>query len=427
MNIKKICVTADITRCKNGTDGVISWLSGLMSGITERICDIPFHFFSPEELKDLHMRIYAAYGIDMSGNDMKYRFLSVPQDVWQTMCFAEPNEQLLDVVKEYFGDSLVISREPAYILKKAFDILNIPHIELAMHSARYMDDIIFGVTSNIPEIYEKLKNYEINEEEFYFYADLLKSEALFRKGIPYLLPEKNYALFLAQTPVDRSLLDFKNKRIVSFMDYQEQFRKLTEEHEIVYYKSHPEYRNKEVIDFVKSFKNVEIKDNENTYYMMSWPQIKTCAAISSGTLKEAYYFGKKIECFLDQPYHYSEEIKDKSKLTRDIFITVGKQWLTAAFWADILSPVIPTKKVYAIDIRNVHNRFRRILNANQGYIDCDSVWAVKNIVNLRNSTPKVIIPKKISSVKSSIAHISTMLIPVKSVRRKLREEIINKL
>lgn len=387
-NIKKICVMADVTRCKNGTDGILCWLGGLMEGVISRICDIPFCPFSKEELKDLHLSLYGAYGIDLSNNNLKYDFLSVPVEDWLTISFAEPNQKVLEIVKKYFSNTLVISREPALILKKSFEILNIPYVDLAIHSVRYLDDLIMGATTNVPEIYQKLLEYELSEEEFYFHADVLKAEARFKKGIINLDYNANYALFLAQTPVDRSLLDLKNNKLVTFLDYKKEFEKLTQEHDIVFYKSHPFYKNKEVIDYIKTFDNVEICENENIYNLLSLPQFKTCATISSGSANEAKYFGKKVICFHEQPYKYSEEYPNKNDLNKDIHVTIGKNWLKANFWAEILSPIIQTKKVTDIDIKNVHNKLRRILNTSWGYIDCDSTWVKKNINNNINNNIK---------------------------------------
>lgn len=374
--IEKIYVMADVTRVCEGKDGILKWLGGLMEGIINRICDIPFYEFSNEELKNLHLSLYSAYNIDLSkNNNKKYEFLSVPVDNWVQLCFEEPNDRVLDIVNKYFGNGLVITREPAIILKKSFEILNIPYIDLAIHSVRYMDDIIMGATSNIPQVYDKILNYEVNEEEFYFYADLLKAENRFRNGFPdHINKTTNYALFLAQTPVDRSLLDFNNKKLVSFFDYTENFTKLTEEHELVFYKSHPFYQNDKVIKFLKSFKNVKIIKNIDIYNLFSLPEYKTCASISSGSLKEANYFGKKTICFLDQPYHYSEEIKNKNELNKNIYVTVGKSWLSSSFWADILTPLIKTKNMYKINTDNTHNRLRRILGTSWGYFDSDSTF-----------------------------------------------------
>ena len=55
--IDKIYIMADITRCCDGKDGILKWLGGLMEGIINRICDIPFYEFSNEELKNFWAEI----------------------------------------------------------------------------------------------------------------------------------------------------------------------------------------------------------------------------------------------------------------------------------------------------------------------------------------------------------------------------------
>ena len=285
MKIKRIVVMADIMRCRDGWDGIFMWLGGMMEGIISRITTIPFYQFSREEIRKLHLSLYQSYNFDLSNNNLPYQFLSVPLEAWLKVSTEEPNEAALKIIEKIFKDSLVICREPAFILKKAFNILNIPYVELAIHPVRYLDDIIMGATSNIPEIYEKLKRYEINKENFYFFADLMRCEARFQVDFKSeLYSDKRIAVFFAQTPIDRSLLDHEHKKIVSFFDYKKDFENIVRTYDIVYYKSHPEYRNEEVIDYLKNFSNVVLKDNIiNTYYLLSMPAVKLCAAISSGT------------------------------------------------------------------------------------------------------------------------------------------------
>ncbi len=379
--IKQIIIIADILRHKGGQDGNADMFYGLLSGTIERITDIPVKLLDKGIQYHIQSEIYSYYGYDIKHNECESSiFCGVPVEYWKDLCFQDPNDKLLTLIKNYFKNSLVICREPSPIFIKAFNILKIPYIELAIHSIRFLDDLILAFRSSDNCIYEKLKSFEMNVEEIFYYVNLLKAEALRKYSYHYNTLENNSAIFFGQTAIDRSLLDYKNKQLVDFMMYKDKFEQLTDKFETVYYKPHPHYTDDNILNFVKKFSNTKIIHNEiNTYDLLSLPNIKCCCAISSGTLNEARYFGKDIECFLGQPYIYSDEIKNKNKLSKNIhYISISRDFLTPNFWSEILSPLIKTKKIKTFKV-NTTNKLRRIIGSSWGYIDNDSQYLASQL------------------------------------------------
>lgn len=421
MEISKIIVIADPLRHRLGQDGNADMFFGLLHGILNRTCDLPVELLKPNELINLQKEVYSAYNLYFDPLKVESSiFGGVPVDCWMQICFAEPNSKMLELTQKYFKDSLVICREPSYIIKKSLLALNIPFVEMAIHSVRYLDDLVIGFTSNIDTIYEKLKAYEVNKELFYFHADLLKAEA-YRKWSYFYNPiNKPTAIFFAQTAVDRSLLDFKNKRLISFMDYSDNFYQLTKDYEEVYYKPHPHYKDENIIKYLKQFKNVKIfTDNISTYDLLSFPNIKKCVAISSGTINEAKYFGKITESYLGQPYHYSDEVEDKQSLDKNIhYISIHKEYLTSKFWSDILSPIIETNSIYSINTDLVSNKMRRIIGSSWGYEDNDSCQINSLISSINNK-----IEKNNTSIQNNIFKITS---DISSITNHKAAEAINK-
>ena len=411
MKISKIIVIADPLRHRLGQDGNADMFFGLLHGILNRICDLPVELLKPNELINMQKEVYSAYNLYFDPLKVESSiFGGVPVDCWMQICFAEPNSKMLELTQKYFKDALVICREPSYIIKKSLLSLNIPFVEMAIHSVRYLDDLVIGFTSNIDTIYQKLKDYEVNKELFYFHADLLKAEA-YRKWSYFYNPiNKPTAIFFAQTAIDRSLLDFKNKRLVSFMDYSDNFHQLTKDYEEVYYKPHPHYKDEKIINYLQQFKNVKIfTDNISTYDLLSFPNIKKCVAISSGTINEAKYFGKITESYLGQPYHYSDEVEDKQSLDKNIhYISIHKEYLTSKFWSDILSPIIETNSIYSINTDLVSNKMRRIIGSSWGYEDNDSCQINSLISRINNKIEEnnISIQNNISKIISDISSIT---------------------
>ena len=396
MKINRVIVIADILRHKNGHDGNTDMFFGLLSGIISRITEIPAVCFDRDQLISLQYDIYKAYGFDISTNTQKSTlFGGVPPEMWEAMCFVEPTSELLEIVKMYFQDSLVICREPSFILKKAFKALGIPFVEMAIHSARYLDDLVLGITSNVDSIYQKIKAYEMNPEYFYFFADLIRAESYRKYSYNRHPLDKNSAVFFAQTPIDRSLLDFEKKKIVNLFDYKNEFEEICSNYDRVYFKSHPHYKDEKLFKYLKKMRNVKILDDKyNTYDIICSPNIKLCFAISSGTLNEARFFGKETKSLLGQPYIYSDEVQDKNFLDKNInYISVRKDFFASYFWADILSDIINVKKQEVIDVSSVNNKFRRIIGTSWGYMDGDSQSVNSDVKNL-----KLVVENKIPSV-----------------------------
>lgn len=383
MKINKIIVIADILRHKGGQDGNADMCYGLFSGLITSVADIPVQLFNKEELYYLQTQVYNYYGYDIQDNKCESTIFSgVPTEWWKNLCFEEPNEKLLALIKIYFDNSLVICREPSPLFIKAFDILKIPYIELAIHSVRFLDDLVLAFRSSDNRIYNKLKSFEMDKEEIFYYANLLKAEALRKYSYNYAPIDDNSAIFFGQTAVDRSLLDYDNKKLVDLIMYKDEFIELTNKFDTVYYKPHPHYIDENIIKFVQSFKNTKIIQNEiNTYDLLSLPNLKCCSAISSGTLNEAKYFGKEIKCFLKQPYIYSDEIANKFNLNKKThYISIAREFLMPNFWSEILKPLIKTKKTKEIKV-NTTNKLRRIIGTSWGYIDTDSQYIISQIKN----------------------------------------------
>ena len=398
MQFSKIMFLSDPLRHKSGQDGNADMFFGLLSGPIKRATNLESKLLDRDELAYLQKSIYKSYGFDIDNVDIKPSiFGGVPTEMWKALCFVEPNKETLEIVKFFFNDSFVVCREPSILIKKSLNILNIPFIEFAIHSVRFLDDLVLAATSNEESIYKKLLNYELDREEFFFHADLLKAES-YRKNSFYANSiNKPAAIFFAQTPVDRSLLDYRNRRLVSFFDYKDKFEQLTKEYEIVYYKSHPHYKNQEILNFLKKYPNVKIYDDKiNTYMLLALPKKKKCVAISSGTINVAKYFGKECESWFDQPYHYSDEVCDKSKLNPVMYyITLNQQYMSSKFWADILSDFVQTNDISNVCCGGV-NRFRRIIGTSWSFNDNNSCTidsyisnSFLNINNLKGQISKI--------------------------------------
>lgn len=242
--------------------------------------------------------------------------------------------------------------------------------------------------------------------------------------------EKNSLLLCGQNDVDLALI--KNDTIISFLHYKEEIANLLSKYRTVYYKPHPLAKaNNDNENFIMNFSNVKLI-NENFYRLMSMDEITDVAALSSGTLTEAKYFGKKSVYISHKfvNYCFSEEYK------KDDFIIVDRSYYSPKFWADVLSGIMDTNKdCIDFNFERKHNLLRNSLGTIWGYeieplgtrIDAD----LKNIQNwftherdvLNNELVSVkneLVCVKKGTITYKLKKFIACFIPSKKLRRKIR-------
>ena len=283
MKIKIIC---EVLRYEKGLSVNQRWLENILKNLLDSSLNASIEYLNNEELLHLHNSILNCYGLNKPSN------LN-----WVKLYTKEPTQEVLDIIQKYFTDSFIIAFELHPLLEKAFKILNIPYLKLMWHPIRYMDDIFFGMTSNIPSIHDKLLKYQTNDFIFKQKAGLLKAEASVNEFYKKINIQENSCVFFAQTNVDCSLID--GNKMLNFFDFKDEFLKDIENYDHVYFKIHPCERNGKVIDFIKSIDKATIlyPNDINFYDLISSDKIKKCFAISSGSLYEARLFGKETKYY----------------------------------------------------------------------------------------------------------------------------------
>lgn len=332
----------------------------------------------------LKEQIYLATGImpevcytnDTERFDLKVFYELSGYDItlgnWIKIASGEYSKESAEYVRNAFKDYLVITQVGG-ALKSIFDKLEIPYIDIYVSAIKFAQDLYFGLRTNIGSIRKYLPKYSINENELYIYANLIKSYYWSRNGQINLEP--NSLLICGQNDIDLSLV--KDNHIVSFLDYKNEIIELCKKYNKTYYKPHPyaKLNNPNEI-FIRDLKNIEIIDC-NFYQLMLNDNIKAIAALSSGTLTEAKYFGKKTHYLSHQFVEYC--FNNEPNLNE--FILMNNEIYSPTFWADILSPVIETRKCEYFSYRNTNNLLRNTLNTWWGYEIENSQLSNLNIIN----------------------------------------------
>lgn len=243
---------------------------------------------------------------------------------------------------ECFSDALIVT-QVAGALKKMMDDAGIPYIDIYVSALKFMDDLHFAFRSNLQSVTDKLLQYRMSESAIVMEASKIRAYYAGRNSHRTPLKE-NSLLICGQTGIDLSLV--YRGRLVTFLDYKEKLRALTAFYDHVYYKPHPYASpDSESERFIRSLDKVEIIKNQNFYRLLSDRNLKAVAALSSGTLKEAPYFGKTAHTISHEFIRYYQ---GDGIIRPDEFIVVTGECFSPAFWADILSGILHTRECEAV-------------------------------------------------------------------------------
>ncbi|MCK5538658.1 MAG: hypothetical protein KAI79_17675, partial [Bacteroidales bacterium] len=231
MIIEKIIVTGDMLRPSadgSGNDQKvnINWLYHLLKFPLSQSTDI--------DIKVLNWE-YKSGAFDSKKFYMLNDHQSMPKDWIELYHSSNFSKVSLEYMKNHFDNALVIGFELPEIFMKMFDELNITYIDLIIHPIRYLDDILFGMRTNNEKIFQKLKQYQFHSQTFSIYAGIHHAAVSRMPKKVHL--EKGSALFTGQVEVDKSLI--QDGKILSILDYKEEFSNIAKRYKKVYFKKHP--------------------------------------------------------------------------------------------------------------------------------------------------------------------------------------------
>ncbi|MBE6452196.1 MAG: hypothetical protein E7012_01745 [Alphaproteobacteria bacterium] len=367
--IKRIIITTDVLRdpeCKDfSLQSNTVWTSTLFGDLCNEVTGLPIEVYDAKYMNGFVQTLYKIYGFTDK----------IEQIDWLKIYNQTELEPLAkELFHVYFSDSLVIGFELPQIFRRMFDNLGIFYIDIIHHPIRYLDDLLHGFSTNSLAIYNKLMKYQINPDIFKLQATYLKVKSRMRNiNNNKIIP--NSCIIFGQTNVDRSILK-PDGSLARILDYKEQIIELSKKYKHIYFKPHPlNVNNKETIEFLKSnISNFSLLDYINAYDLYCNDSVELYIALSSGSLYEAKYFGNNVQYLYKQPFEYGEDYINKSTSCYDwkeVFVSIYKNYLSYAFWSDILSEIISVKSKDSICI-DTHNIMRHALRANWSYNDNNS-------------------------------------------------------
>lgn len=262
---------------------------------------------------------------------------NIQLDVNQTQFFYDHQKisaASLEYLKGFISpNSLVIAYELSEQTRRIFNSIGVVYIDIWLHPIRFLDDILFGFSSNHPEVFQALKAFMVQPNLYQLYANRLKIQLYKGYKRPELQLEKNAALFVGQTLEDKAIC--RQGKMLTLLDFKERFDQILKTHSKVYYSRHPYVKkgDEDILSYLKTKPNVEVVSH-SAYDMIAHENIKYVFSVSSSVVFEARAFGKKAD-FLYRPVF---EISDVHSLRS--YISVYQDFVSPHFWAQVLQPIV---------------------------------------------------------------------------------------
>lgn len=344
---KRIVVAGDILRHESQNVN-IRWLHHLVSPALGMLTDLPVQVLLHQHTAgNLAIEIYR-----LGGRDMCLRN-------WVALYERAPSAEELACIALTFEDALVVSFELPEFLRCGLASLGIPFIDFTIHPVRFLDDVAFGVRSNVTDLGSCLRAWVLIDEEIRISAGLALSTLARMAPPPGCVKADDWAVFACQTADDKVLI--KDGKLMQASDFLESFAAMSARHKRILVKPHPIARSNPAKLLKRLFPNfVEI--DANFYHLLAQNGISHVYSITSSTSIEAPYFGKAGEHFASYPYVFSED-----GLTELEYLQIRPAIHLPQFWAPLLSRIgIPSRTPPSVDTTLWPNRMRRSLRTSWG-------------------------------------------------------------
>lgn len=258
--------------------------------------------------------------------------LPVAYDSWVRLFNRRPGSRELGLIWSRLDGSLVIGFELPEILRLGLEAVRIPYVDFTVHPIRFLDDLAFGLRSNIPDLALHLQRHVLREAEILIGAGQARSTLVKMPRLPLCAEGERIGLFAGQTADDKVLIE--GDRFLGSDDFLDQFAALSAAHETLLVKPHPLVQHSSTaLTLSRLFPNVSLVD-ANFYHLLSHDSISDVYSITSSTSIEARYFDKRGVHLHTYPYVFSE-----ASAADGNYLSIHPDFFLPDFWAEVLGQV----------------------------------------------------------------------------------------
>lgn len=342
----------------------IRWLDGIV-GTAARLAGFEVSTVSWDE----------RLGVDAGYFDTPaaYRALGLPlsTDGWAHLAgLAEIDAELADALLAPFRDSLVVGYEMPDLLLALLDEAGIAVVDLVLHPLRFLDDLVFALRTNRPEIHALLLANELDAELPALSAGRIRSKAAWMA--PPLPLSPGTVLILGQVARDRAALDAETGRFAHLGEHGAELLDLVTGASMALFKPHPYDQAASPSQVaMRAFGSVQ-RTEANLYHLLAQDEVEAVVALNSSGLDEAAVFGKRAVWLRPPLYAFGRTSPGPAGGFGEAVPQDGA-WTEPAFWrllaAGTAQPVSPISGMPR------PNRLRKSMNADWGFGAIDRILA----------------------------------------------------
>ena len=91
--------------------------------------------------------------------------MSASVEHWAALEAAETiSEPASSYLASFFAGAMVIGNTMSAFQTRLFDRLGVPYVDFILHPARFLDDLCFGIRTNVPEMFSVLQAHRYPDE-----------------------------------------------------------------------------------------------------------------------------------------------------------------------------------------------------------------------------------------------------------------------
>ncbi|MEQ6250808.1 hypothetical protein ABMC89_18095 [Sulfitobacter sp. HNIBRBA3233] len=276
-------------------------------------------------------------------------------------------QQVDELFRRLFQNALVVGFEMPPYLRRMFSRFGILYINVMLHPVRFLDDLLLTFSASEPSLQERLFAHRIQEPFIRTIAGLQRAAAA-RSDNTQIEPDS--ALFLMQTWYDQSQI--QDGIFVDSMNFLNDIAAYAKQYREFLVKEHPLEPNPATLFMAATIPNMRLVKG-NTYTFMSRPEIISVGTLSSSVGYEAQYFDKKAQFFLRPPMQLRRGPDDPE----DAQIGIQDMFLTADFWREVLTPILPVTNSDGVTVPFKPNRLRSSIRSFWNFNEIDTDIAVR--------------------------------------------------
>jgi hypothetical protein len=340
-----------------GADRQTLWLWNAVKRQVHLACGLPVELLTtrnPPALRDRIESLRSPAGADA---------------YWASVYHHLPCSEALDrLVADRLRRRFCIGYELPPWLVRVLEAQAVPYVDLRLHPIRFLDDLLFAVRASSADTQAALPAMAVPESEVLATAGL--REAMCRYISESRVPDDTL-MVIGQRRFDATQIaggDFFDAHGMAT-----DIHALCARYAAVVLKPHPLDRHHSLLEVAAAAATRVIGViTDNTYRMMSLPEISAILTVNSGVAYEAPYFGKRVHTLVPLRMRLAWRGGNPDTAAH---VSLDDVVLTPDFWRSVLAPHMPVSAPDGMRLRPKPNRLRIALDSfwNFQEIDTDRV------------------------------------------------------